>query len=130
MNAEATGRQSPTRKGRLALLVGTLGAPATWAFHLFMSYGYAPATCADSPMWGLHLITVVSLIGIAVAATVAFLMWRGRLPIQGGHVQGVAYLGLLGLLLCGLFGALILLEAWPTWVADPCQGLGAPVGPA
>lgn len=135
MSPESAGRadarlreSSPTRTGRFLLLLGTLGAPVAWAFHLFASFGYAPAACAGGPAWGLHAISLASLAVVGASAWIAYRMWRGRLDIQGGHARGVATLGLLGLLLAGLFGALVLLEAWPTWIADPCEGLGAPVG--
>jgi hypothetical protein len=117
-------RPRPSRTERFVLLVVLLGAPIAWALHLFGSHVYVPAACAGLPMWGLHLITVVALGTLAVSSILGYAVWTERIRPEGVYAASARQVATVGLLLAIFFLALILLQAWPNLVADPCGGIG------
>lgn len=119
-------RPRPSRGERALLLVALLGAPVAWAFHLFGSYLYVPAACGGAPMWGFHVFTVVALGALAGVALLARSFWRERIELVGTYLMSTRQVGVIGLLLTGFFVVLVLLEAFPHFITDPCIGLGVP----
>lgn len=119
-------RPRPSRRERLLLLVALLGPSCAWAAALFGSYVYVPAVCGGAPSWTLYLLTALALVGLVVAGVLSALLWRGRMQPTGTYPVSTTQLGALGLLLAAFFGALMLVQAWPALVIDPCVGLGLP----
>lgn len=119
----------------LGLWFGLLGAPIVWTLRFLALYGLTEAGCVAGlqqiAILGVDLITGVSLgitvIAIAVvvaAGLVAHHAWRDKRDRErtaGEERTGrTVYMGLMGVLLCGFFLPVIVVETVPFFVLDPC----------
>ena len=116
--------------GRHALLAivwyGFLGAPTAWIAHLTVSYALVEPVCAagQGAEALLHLTTAAALLASAAAGAAAF--WaRRRSDVLGDDPAGrrrTRFLGSAGMALAALFAAVILAEALPAALQEPCLG--------
>jgi hypothetical protein len=109
----------------LPLWTGILAGPAAWAVDLTVSYAVVKWTCMTERQALLHVLTLVSLGGVALGAIVS---WRalqqsaGARPTDGGQPrQRAHFMAVLGLASCALFALAIVAGAIPRWILDACQ---------
>ena len=108
-----------------ATWTGLLGAPLTWFASQQASYMLVPWACHGGPEMALHLVNVIALLLVAGAGALAWRDWRraGRDAAEDPARPGAraGFLGLMGLLLCALFGLVILAQATGAFYFGPCE---------
>ena len=110
----------------IAVLWGAiLAGPVAWALDLAISYSLVAWTCGGGPSTVLRLISFFSL---ALIGAGAFLAWRAMQSVPPGTPEDGSrpdhrgyFMARLGLLMCGLFGAVVIAGAVPRWVLNACQ---------
>lgn len=108
------------RRAALVRLEAVLGGPIWWAMHLAAMYWWVPRACNYGHHWPFHLVTVVLFAACIRAA------FFGRQLVREGRVgDSVAaprdvVLGWLGILLGLFFAAVVIAEAIPVLLIDPC----------
>ena len=119
-----------TRRETMLLLLGTLAGPTWWFVHQQVSGVLVWWICEKgrSVAW-LHAATGVCLIGAAAAGVVAWGVWR-RAAAQAAQEandtrkterQRAVFMGKLGVLLSVFFALVIIAQAIPNFLLDPCQ---------
>jgi hypothetical protein len=109
----------------LPLWTGILAGPIVWAVDLTASYASVKLVCQTNDYAILRLITLVSLVAVAVAAAISWMALRqtdNDAPTDGGRpLQRARFMAALGLASCGLFALQIVAGAIPHWVLDACH---------
>lgn len=124
--ADGRGEAALSRPREIAALwVGFLGGPAVWFAHLGVSYNLVRYVCLSGDRWLLHLATGASVVA---AAGVLWLAWRNwRRTGRPGHTGQPGawgrsrFLALAGLLFAGYALVIIVVEAIPTVLLEPCR---------
>jgi nicotinamide riboside transporter PnuC len=118
--------------GQFSLWFSMLGGPAAWALHLVVNYSLVPVACATGMSFLLYL-TIPTFLGIAAIAL--FFGWRGWDSTRGmdetnGNgqrlmVQRVRFMGLSGILMSAFFLMVIIAQSVPIIMQDPCELSGS-----
>jgi hypothetical protein len=114
----------PLRATDGATWTGLFGAPLTWFASQQASYILVPWACHGGPQVTLHLVNLVALLLVAGAGALAWRDWRraGRQEADASArpAARARFFGLMGLMLCALFGLVILAQATGAWFFGPC----------
>jgi purine-cytosine permease-like protein len=112
-------------RGIAMLWAGVLAGPLAWLFDLSVSYALVQWVCGGGSHGVLHLISLGSLVLIAIGA---FSAWQALQRAPGGDREdGSApeergrFMAAFGLVMCALFATLVIAQAIPRWVLDACQ---------
>lgn len=108
-----------------ALWAGVLGAPTVAGLHLGIGYAIAHWVCAKEAQIVPHLVTVIALILVGLAA---FLSWRDWKAAGGGSpdnpgpgpLSRTRFLGGLGMLVSTYSGLAILAQGIASFFYDGC----------
>jgi hypothetical protein len=108
-----------------ATWAGVFAGPLAWFASQQASYALVPWACHGGPPIAIHLANLVALAVVAFGGALAWRDWRRA----GRHVSDERappagrqrFLGLLGLMLCALFGLAIVAQATGAFFFDPCQ---------
>ncbi|HEY0526531.1 MAG TPA: hypothetical protein VGD08_24265 [Stellaceae bacterium] len=98
--------------------------PVAWFLDQEVSYVLVPWSCDTGHLLPTH---IVSLAALLLAITGGVLGWRDwsrrrRTSSEEGDADGRAhFLALTGMLMCALFGLVILVEGVAKFYFDPCQ---------
>src|SRR3954467_1453266 len=107
------------------LWAGVLGAPFIWLIQLQTNYALVPWVCAH----GKRQVIAFSSLFFACLATVAGIFalrgYRSQekqrvSSIQSGQFEIINFMARVGLLVSALFILLIILQAVPLFIIDPC----------
>jgi hypothetical protein len=101
------------------------GAPLTWFASQQASYALVPWACHGGPLIAIHLVNLAALMLVAMAGALA---WRD-LRRAGRHLfdelarseDRARFLGVLSLMLCGLFGLAIIAQMTGAFFFGPYQ---------
>jgi hypothetical protein len=111
--------------GVLRLWFGVLGAPVAWAIQLGVVYGAMPYVCGQANWFVLPATVSAAAFAIAlVALRIAYRIWR--VTGSSHHAEGAAepgrnrMLALLGLGASGFFAIVIVVQALPLFMLEPC----------
>lgn len=116
------GASSYEPAGWRRLVVVLWSGPHWWATHLGLTYLVVPQTCDLGLAWTLHLLTAVTALGCLSGWWVS----RGVIRCANGfrevdpYARRDAYLGWIGVFLCLLFLAVVLMEGTPAFFLSPC----------
>jgi hypothetical protein len=109
------------RAGWFALLGGNAG----WSLHLLL--GYLSVSLYCHPGAAFHLAGMSGFVLTFAALTLTTLAIAGWATVTGWHIwqqEGASwhgFLGLMGMMLGGLFAATILLQGMPILFVQPCS---------
>lgn len=113
------------------LLFAFLGPPVIWSIRFGVSYSLLPWVCATGGVLLLQALTLAALAGTAWAGAVGWRQWRlaGRSTAAefGGADARARFMALVGMLGSALFLVVIIAEALPLFLIDPCQTGGVPL---
>lgn len=101
-----------------------LGSALSWAFHIGARYPLVPLACQHDLSVVLHLVTALSVVGIAFSCWASWkLLRRGREPSVAARTraQRWRFFGRAGLLLALLFSLAVAAELLPTFLQPPCS---------
>src|SRR4051812_12007706 len=108
-----------------SLWLGMLGAPVIWLIQLQTTYTLVTWSCRNQNMLPLRASSFVFLL-LAMAG--AFIAWRNWAAIRpqaskegGDHIAVRYFLGSVGLVISSLFCLIIVAQAIPTFLIDPCE---------
>jgi hypothetical protein len=108
-----------------ATWAGVFGGPLAWFASQQVSYALVPWACHGGPPIAIHLTNLAALAAVLFAGALA---WRdlrraGRqVSDEGAPPEGrQRFLGLVGLILCLLFGPVIVAQTIGAFFFDPCQ---------
>lgn len=124
METKVTSEDS-TRGRSGALWAGVIGAPAVWGMQLQLGYALSPWSCNTKMHLALHLVSVIALVLVVIAALISHRDWKssggGSIddPI-GGAVGRTRFLGALGMLLSVMAGMVILAQGIASFFFDGC----------
>ncbi|WP_170984353.1 hypothetical protein [Rhodoligotrophos defluvii] len=116
-----------SKAGALAIWEGWVFGPVAWAAHQNLSYGLTHLLCGTSTKWPIYLATLAA---VGVAAAAGYFSWRLRQAastVRFPEAHAVAasrarFITTVGVLICTLSAAGILVETIPVPVLDPCAG--------
>jgi hypothetical protein len=104
---------------------GLFGGPLVWFASQQASYALVPWACQGGPLIAIHLVNLVALLLVALAGATAWRDWRragghvfDELPPRAGRAR---FLGLVGMMLCALFGLAIIAQATGAFFFGPCE---------
>ena len=104
----------PLRATDGATWAGLFGGPLVWFASQQVSYALVPWACHGGPLIAIHLTNLGALAAVALAGAFAWRDWRragadasDELAAPAGRAR---FLGLVGLMLCGLFGLAIIAQ--------------------
>jgi hypothetical protein len=128
MNSELTiPHEGPSlARGRaLALWIGVLGPPGIWGLQFEINYAMVPRLCRMNAHWLMHLCSAAGLVLAAVATGFA---WREfqRLRQEEPEAHGdqwaawPRFMAVLGLMVGTMFCLLIIAQAIPGFLINPC----------
>lgn len=109
---------------QLWLWGGVVAAPILWFADQQTHLLLVSWACRSGQLWLLHLSSALFLLSTCAVGATAFWKWRGH---SGAHSEGfgvgsgAGFLALLGVWSSGLFALLIVAQAIPVFVIDPCQ---------
>jgi hypothetical protein len=108
-----------------ATWTGVFGGPLAWFASQQVSYALVPWACHGGPPIAIH---ATNLVALAVVLFAGALAWRDlrRAGRQGSDERAPPegrqrFLGLVGLMLCVLFGLAIVAQTIGVFFFDPCQ---------
>jgi hypothetical protein len=103
---------------------GLAAGPVAWALDQGVSYAMVPWACEGHHHLPLHVVSLAALLLAAAGAVMSGRDWRHRRR-AGSEEDDAAgrghFLALLGLLMCLLFGLVVLMEGVAKFYFDPCQ---------
>jgi hypothetical protein len=107
------------------LWAGILAGPLVWLLDLQVSYSIVQWVCGGGPHVVLHLVSLGSLLLIAVAAFGSWsaLQWAARGEREDGAQpdERGRFMAVLGLVMCAYFALVVVAGAIPRLVLDACQ---------
>ncbi len=114
------------QKACVRMWVAVLAGPVGWLIQFQARYSLVPWVCASGYRFVLHLISLVFLLGVAGAGLVCWRRWvqaGARWPAETDPPrQGrVEFLWGLGILTNTMFGLVIIAQAIPAFILNPCQ---------
>jgi hypothetical protein len=83
-----------------------------------------PWSCATHDKLPLHLVSLVSLLIVAVGAAIAWRDWRNHNAVSAESEDAAGrahFIGLLAFCSCLVFGLVLLMEGIAQFYFDPCQ---------
>jgi hypothetical protein len=105
--------------------MGFLLAPFAFLLNLQISYMLVPWACSSGQIFWLHIAAFGSLLLAALGALTAWRNWQkaGReWQSEGGNATARSrFMGIVGLLMSGLFSLIILAQWIANLIIDPCQ---------
>lgn len=103
-----------------------LGAPTAWIAHLAITYALVEPICSIGAPFGalLHLTTAAALLVSLAAGAAAWWAWSHPSELAEDPIarRRTRFLGAAGLVLSVLFALVIVAEALPVSLQDPCLG--------
>ena len=98
---------------------GVAAGPVAWTAQLLLAYPLAQLTChagfaVQHPAL-LHAISAVALLVVSVSAWMSWSVWKAP------NAPRVQFTGLLGLLLCGVFGLVVIATWVPPFIMRHCE---------
>jgi hypothetical protein len=125
MNAEQQ-RAVDKAGGYHLLWMGVLGGPISWLTQFQLRYALVPWVCSSQNLFALHITSLVFLLLTIAGGLVCWRDWRRRgakwpCELESGPAQRDLFLSLLGMFSTGLFSLLIIAQAIPAFLLDPCQ---------
>jgi hypothetical protein len=104
---------------------GVFAGPLAWFASQQVSYALVPWACHGGPLLAIHATNLIALTVVVIAGALA---WRDGLragqqfsdeadPPEGRQ----RFLGMLGLMLCLLFGLVIVAQTIGAFFFGPCQ---------
>lgn len=104
---------------------GVFGGPLAWFASQQVSYALVPWACHGGSLIAIHFVNLAALLLVILAGVMAWRDWRrpGRdtsdeaAPPEGRQ----RFLGLVGLMLCLLFGLAIVAQTIGAFAFGPCQ---------
>jgi hypothetical protein len=107
------------------LWVLMLGSPVIWFVQFQTNYGLLPWCCASGATWMLLAISVILAIA---SASIGLLSWQALrslarpnlASVESGQWIAARFMTTLGIFLSLLFFALIVAQAIPQFIFDPC----------
>jgi hypothetical protein len=113
------------KRNPLLLWIGLLGGPLTWLIQFEINYILVRWACSTHQLSIFHIISGTFLI---LALATAMLSWfelkhfiSDRNPNSNESITGMyRFMAILGILSSVLFGLLILSQAIPVLIIDPC----------
>jgi hypothetical protein len=102
------------------LIYALWGGLTSWALHLWTLTSLASDACRDGLTWAMHLTTGVTGVG-AIAAIVAAVHLNRRVSRIAAANGRTRMLSALAVLIDVASLALIVLEAIPAGIIDPCR---------
>jgi hypothetical protein len=126
-----TAHEAPPRDGRAEpgpdaepspwlLIYALWGGLTWWAVHLWTLTSLASDACRDGLTWAMHLTTAVTALG-AIAAVVAAVHLNRRVSRVAAANGRTRMLSAMAVLIDVASLALIVLEAIPAGIIDPCR---------
>jgi hypothetical protein len=107
---------------RLALWTALLGAPVAWAVQFQANYTLVRVACATGRRWPLYAVSFAFLAGALGAGALGLRLHRDSgVGGDAEAVQRTRFMGLVGAMVSGLFFLLILAQAVPLFIFDPCE---------
>ena len=111
------------------LWFGVLAAPLAWAILLTVGYGFEEVACSrGSSHWGFEAKTATVILFAATAVTAvlgaaaAVLTWRRAQRPESGDTRGrLEWMGFSGVVVSGLFIALILMTGFGVTSLGTCH---------
>jgi hypothetical protein len=104
---------------------GLFGGPLVWFVSQQASYALVPWACHGGPLVAIHLVNLAALLLVAGAGAMAWRDWRRAGPDVSDELAAPAgrarFLGLVGLMLCGLFGLAIVAQTAGAFFFGPCE---------
>jgi hypothetical protein len=111
--------------GIFSLWLGVLAGPVVWIFDQQIKYMFLTYLCSPTGLALLHIVSFISLALIGTAAVISWLNWQsaggGEPDGKGGTMARSRFMGVLGLLMNGLFSLLIIAQWLPGFFFNPCQ---------
>jgi hypothetical protein len=104
--------------------IGLSAGPLAWFAAHVLNYAIVPWSCATHDKLALHLVSLVSLLIVAVGAAIAWRDWRSHNTVsaESDDPAGRAhFIGLLAFCSCLVFGLVLLMEGIGQFYFDPCQ---------
>jgi hypothetical protein len=125
MNEETNRLEEPASEV-WGLWLGVLGPPLLCLTHLEVTYALVPKIC---PTGNTGLLRITSLCFLVLVLLSGISSWRHARPVARGDQSAVAdpvaariqFMGQLGLWITALFALVIVGQAIPTFIIDPCQ---------
>ena len=112
---------TPTALLALALFLG----PAAALADLQVAYMLVAPSCEAGNNLPLHLVHAIMLAAAAVGVGCGVAAWRrsgsGELHTDAGRTARTRFLAVLGILLSGLFAAVVVAQWLGDFVLSPCQ---------
>lgn len=97
-------------RGRFLQWTGVLTGPVVWLFDLGLMYLLVRHSCTSRSSAALFAITLAALLLTALGALAAKV-----------NLERNRFMALGGMMMSGFFFLLVLAEAIPVWVLNPCE---------
>jgi hypothetical protein len=107
------------------LWTGILGAPSVWLIQLQTNYALVPWVCAHGQRQFIVFSFLLFLFLAITSGVFALRGWRTQQKnridlIESGQFEIANFMGQLGFLISSLFTLLIIFQAIPLFIVDPC----------
>jgi hypothetical protein len=125
MNEEPGTRQietPPERRGFVLLWIGVLLPPLAWLTQFEARYALVRLACLKHNVTALHAVSLAIVLLILAAAALCLINFR-KTSASGGEDSPTLrnrFLSTLGLMSCGIFGLVTIIQAIPVFMFDPC----------
>jgi hypothetical protein len=105
---------------------GVLGGAVAWAMQLLAIYALVPQACNSGDMKWVY---VTSSLFLLLALSAVLVAWhnhrqaRAKMPTISREAEAGRglFMGLLGMLMSGLFSLIIIAHTIPSFIFDPCS---------
>jgi hypothetical protein len=105
--------------------LGLFGGPLVWFASQQASYALVPWACQGGPLIAIHLVNLAALMLVLIAGVLAWRDWQRPGPDISDELAAPAgrarFLGLVGMMLCALFGLAIIAQATGAFFFGPCE---------
>lgn len=98
--------------------------PVAWFLDQEISYVLVPWSCDTGHRWPTHLVSLATLLLAIAGGVLGWRDWSRRRAAsseEGDAAGRTHFLALTGMLMCALFGLVILVEGIAKFYFDPCQ---------
>jgi TRAP-type C4-dicarboxylate transport system permease small subunit len=107
------------------LWLGMLGPPMLTLTHLQVTYALVPKICPTGNTTLLHIVSLCFLVIVIALGLPSWRCLRRQAPEAGSEdpltPERVHFMAQLGLLTVALFALLIIAQAIPPFIVNPCQ---------